>query len=89
MAKADTQFKKGQSGNPRGRPKGAQNKTTGELKAMVLEALSNKGGVAYLEKVADENPTAFLTLLGKVLPLQIAGENGGPILTRVVHEHTE
>jgi hypothetical protein len=34
----------------------------------VLAALAAKGGQKYLEKQADENPTAFLTLLGKVLP---------------------
>jgi hypothetical protein len=58
----------------RGRPKGAQNKITRELKTMILEALENKGGVEYLERQADENATAFLTLIGKVLPLQVAGE---------------
>jgi len=56
-----------------GRPKGAQNKITRELKTMILEALENKGGVEYLERQAEDNPTAFLTLIGKVLPLQVAG----------------
>jgi hypothetical protein len=37
----------------------------------VLAALAAKGGQKYLEKQADENPTAFLTLLGKVLPTTI------------------
>jgi len=55
----------------RGRPKGAQNKTTKALKEMILEALENKGGVDYLEKQADDNPNAFLTLVGKVLPLDV------------------
>lgn len=54
-----------------GRPKGVLNKTTKAVKEMILEALSNKGGVEYLEKQADENPTAFLTLVGKVLPLDV------------------
>lgn len=57
-----------------GRPKGAQNKITRELKTMILEALENKGGVEYLERQAEDNPTAFLTLIGKVLPLQVAGD---------------
>lgn len=56
-----------------GRKKGTPNKTTGALKEMILEALSNKGGVGYLEQQADDNPTAFLTLVGKVLPLQVNG----------------
>jgi len=54
-----------------GRPKGSRNKTTTAVKEMILQALSNKGGVEYLEKQADENPTAFLTLVGKVLPLDV------------------
>lgn len=62
-----------------GRPKGSVNKTTKAVKEMILEALENKGGVEYLEKQADENPTAFLTLIGKVLPIQHTGEGGGPV----------
>jgi hypothetical protein len=57
-----------------GRPKGAQNKMTRALKEMILEALDNAGGVDYLQTQATSNPTAFLTLVGKVLPLQVAGE---------------
>jgi hypothetical protein len=62
-----------------GRVKGTPNKITKALKEMILEALENKGGVEYLERQADENPTAFLTLVGKVLPLQLTGANGGAI----------
>lgn len=59
-----------------GRRKGTPNKMTGALKDMILTALNNKGGVTYLEKQADENPNAFLTLVGKVLPLQVGGVEG-------------
>jgi hypothetical protein len=70
----------------KGRPKGAINKNTQALKDMILGALDNKGGVAYLEKQADENPTAFLSLIGKVLPttLQGTGEGGKHITELVV-----
>lgn len=44
---------------------------------MILQALDNKGGVSYLETQADSNPTAFLTLVGKVLPLQVNGAGAG------------
>jgi len=58
-----------------GRPKGCRNKTTVELKKMVLEALSDAGGVAYLVKQAKRrNPAAFMALLGKVLPLEVKAE---------------
>jgi len=56
-----------------GRPKGVANKNTKALKEMILGALDNKGGVAYLEQQAEENPTAFMTLIGKVLPMTVAG----------------
>jgi len=62
-----------------GRPKGSLNKNTAAVKDMVLTALSNAGGVKYLEQQAQENPTAFLTLVGKVIPLQVAGDPDKPI----------
>lgn len=56
-----------------GRPKGVPNKLTTELKEMILEALNGAGGVDYLMAQAEENPTAFLSLVGKVLPLTVNG----------------
>jgi hypothetical protein len=35
------------------------------------------GGVEYLKQQAVDNPTAFLTLIGKVLPLQVNAKNDG------------
>lgn len=70
-------FKKGQSGNPKGRQRGVPNKVTGELKDMILQALEGAGGVAYLEETAKTNPAAFLTLVGKVLPLQVGADGDG------------
>jgi hypothetical protein len=55
---------------------------------MILQALATSGGVAYLRRQAEQNPSAFLQLVGKALPLQVAGEDGGPVVTRVIHEHT-
>lgn len=51
-----------------GRQKGATNKTTAELKEMILGALSEVGGQAYLVQQALDNPNAFMTLVGKVVP---------------------
>lgn len=62
-----------------GRPKGSQNKVTKALKDMILQALDDCGGVDYLAEQAKENPSAFLTLIGKVLPLQVTGDGGGPL----------
>lgn len=62
-----------------GRPKGAKNKMSGQIKDMVMTALGNVGGVAYLERQADENPQAFMTLVGKVIPLQVGGDPENPL----------
>jgi hypothetical protein len=63
----------------RGRPKGSPNKIQAAVKEMVIQALNEAGGVQYLVTQSRENPTAFLTLVGKVLPLQVTGEDGGAI----------
>lgn len=73
-------FKKGQSGNPKGRKKGEPNKNTGVIRDMVLAALEGAGGVKYLQTQATENPNAFLSLVGKVLPLQVTGKDDAPLL---------
>jgi hypothetical protein len=74
-------FQKGQSGNPKGRTPGP-NKFTKELKDMILGALSSAGGEKYLVKQAEENPTAFLTLVGKVLPMTLSGPDGDAVQVR-------
>jgi len=68
----------------KGRPKGVPNKNTAALRDMILQALTDQGGAEYLYRQADENPGAFMSLLGKVLPMQVTGEDGGPIaVTRI------
>lgn len=66
-----------------GRPKGVPNKNTTLLKDAILEAATKAGGknglVGYLTAQATANPQSFLPLLGKVLPMQITGEDGGPL----------
>lgn len=62
-----------------GRVKGTPNKTTAQLKDMILGALDAAGGQQYLQEQADRSPGAFLTLLGKVLPTTISGPDGGAV----------
>ena len=61
-----------------GRKRGVRNKTTALLKDAILEAAELSGDkdgmVGYLVKQANENPVAFMGLLGKVLPLQIVAD---------------
>ena len=55
-----------------GRKLGAKNKLQSELKEMILTALSELGGVEYLKQQARDNPVAFLSLLGKIVPREVA-----------------
>ena len=69
-----------------GRPKGGLNKTTALVKDMVIQALDEAGGVDYLVDVAKDNPAAFCTLIGKVLPMNHTSEDGtmSPRVIKVV-----
>ncbi len=77
-------FVKGQSGNPAGKPKGAVTKSTALLKDAILKAADQAGGkaglVGYLTKQAEANPGPFMALLGKVLPMQVAGDPDSPFI---------
>jgi hypothetical protein len=63
----------------KGRPKGSPNKMTRALKDIILQALDEAGGAEYLKCQADKNPIAFMALLGKVLPMRIAGDPAEPL----------
>ena len=56
----------------KGRKPGSKNKLPAGLKAMILGALEAAGGQDYLLEQAKENPGAFMSLLGKVLPSELA-----------------
>jgi len=79
---------KGQAGP--GRPKGVPNKNTALLKDAILMAAQKAGGdgedgiTNYLLGQADDNPVAFMSLLGKVLPMQVTGEDGDAIKIETV-----
>jgi hypothetical protein len=66
-----------------GRKAGTPNKITAALKEAILLAADNAGGeggmVGYLTRQASENPPAFLSLLGKVLPMTVNAEHSGNI----------
>lgn len=73
-----------------GRPKGVPNRTTTLLKDAIIQAAETAGGeggmTGYLANQAIENPGPFMALLGKVLPTQVTGEDGGPIETKEIGE---
>lgn len=74
-----------------GRPKGMPNKTTALLKDAILKAAQMAGGgsedgiALYLTEQAEKNPGPFMSLLGKVLPMTVAGDANSPLelVTRI------
>lgn len=72
-----------------GRTKGTPNKTTSMLKNAIISAaeaagenMNGKNGlVGYCTFLATKEPKAFSQLLGKVLPMQIAGDPDAPLQT--------
>lgn len=70
-----------------GRAKGTPNKTTALLKDAILRAAEKAGDgdiVEYLTLQARVNPGPFMSLLGKVLPMQIAGDPDNPVVHEIV-----
>lgn len=66
-------FKKGQSGNPDGRPKGTTNATTERVKQFYLELLNgNLDNIQlWLSQTASEDPARALDFLLKLSPFVI------------------
>jgi len=63
----------------KGRVKGVPNKITGEVRAMLLEALDRAGGADYLLQQAQANPSSFMALVGKCLPTKLEGDAEAPV----------
>ena len=61
-----------------GRPKGSTGRQNKAIKDMIEAALDEVGGKQYFVEQAKENPSAFMTLVGRILPKDIS-------LTRELH----
>lgn len=62
-----------------GRKAGTPNKLTVTVKTAIETAFTQVGGAEYLVRMADAQPQAFMTLLGKVLPTQINANVSGEL----------
>ena len=87
-------FKKGQSGNPKGRKKGAKTKASESFYADCLALYNEKGidGLRAFVNKCPHNTEVFYGWMAKWAEkqikqsLEVAGENGGPINAKLVIE---
>lgn len=79
-------FKKGQSGNPAGRRKGAKDKFT-NLKESFLKAYQAKdgfGGDEALIKFAKENRSDFLNMIKGMLPKNVEMKSENELIITII-----
>jgi hypothetical protein len=65
----ETRFKPGQSGNPRGRPKGARSRLSERVLADLSEDYSTNG-IQALRQSRENDPVAYIPLIASLLPKQ-------------------
>lgn len=70
-------WKKGESGNSKGRPTGSQNKLTVSFKQALHDTFDKLGGVDHMYDWASAEPTEFYKIYAKTLPTEIKGQVNG------------
>ena len=83
MPREDTQFKPGQSGNRKGRPKGSRNKLTkAYLRALKADFLPNQKEV--FENLRKDHLPIYGRMIGALVPKDVDVNHSGGVSVRVV-----
>lgn len=69
-------FKKGESGNPSGKPTGTQNKLTRTVKECVLEAFNKlqEHPTSNIISWGEKNPKEFYQIAAKLIPTELSAK---------------
>jgi hypothetical protein len=71
----------------KGRPKGAQNKTTRIVKEAIADAAEKLGGTDRLVAWAQEDPlnerAFWTTIYPKLIPVTLSGDSENPLITEI------
>lgn len=78
------QYKRGESGNRRGRPKGSQNKLTKNAKEAFEFAFDEIGGPEKLAEWAENNRRDFYRIYARLLPRDVTLKGDSPVSIQVV-----
>lgn len=70
MLPEGTQFKKGQSGNPGGRPVGARNRLTGQFVNALADDFEEHGRKA-IRQCREEDPATYLKVIAALCPKEL------------------
>lgn len=65
-----SRFRKGESGNPAGRPRGSRNKLSEAFCGELLKVWE-EGGSEALRRVAKEDPATFLRVVASLVPKEV------------------
>lgn len=72
-----------------GRRPGSLNKTTVEVKSVLLKAFEEIGGLSNLVEWGKANPTEFYKLWGKLIPAEIKNADGEAFKLQLIEQIVE